>query len=159
MIEDEIKKKLGNYSLPSKPKSFGTEYYFPDNISTLPSSELGDWMFKLAAWKGYSLRMLANLEIERTLIKGKHDNLVSMAVSRLSTDNRRVTRDYALGKVIEDGGDFKNVRQRLITKEAEVESLKQVVEIYAMQIEVISREISRRTLELKLMQSGIGSAD
>jgi len=32
-----------------------------------------------------------------------------------------------------------------------------VVEIYTMQIEVVSREISRRTLDLKLMQSGIVS--
>jgi hypothetical protein len=56
--------------------------------------------------------------------------------------------------IIEDS-DFKNVRERLIIKDAEVDSLKQVVEIYSFQVDVISREISRRSLDVKMKQLGI----
>lgn len=154
---DNVKNNLNQFSLPSKPKTFGKEYYFPEDIDKLLSHELGSWMFKLAAWKGYSLRCLANLEIEKSWLKSKHDNRIARRIAKDSIDNKKITKDHAIGALILEDEEFKKIRENLIIKESEVESLKQIVEIYTMQIEVISREISRRTLDMKLMQSGIVS--
>lgn len=155
MIE-EAKEKLGTFSLPAKPKTFGESYIFPEDVSNLSSTELGTWMFKLAAWKGYAIKLLAYSEIERAGLKAKHENKLARKIAQDSIDNKKVTKDHALGMLIENGGEFKDIRRRLTIKEAEVDSLKQIVEIYTMQIEVVSREISRRALDIKMIQKGIG---
>lgn len=152
---EEIKNELKQFSLPSKPRTFGSDYYFPEEIDKISSPDLGNWMFKLAAWKGYALKLLAMAEIERSWQKSKHDNKIAKRVAQDSIDNKRVTKEYALGQLILTDQEFRTVREQLINKEAEVGGLKQVVEIYTVQLEIISREISRRSLELKLMQSGI----
>jgi hypothetical protein len=154
MIE-EIREGLKKFSLPQKPKSFGEEYHFPETIEMVSSVELGSWMFKLAAWKGYALRMLANAEIERTFLRGKNENKLAQKIAENSEGNKKMTKDHALGVLIKEDVDFKDARGRLIKKEAEVDSIKQIIEIYAMQIEVVSREISRRALDVKLIQKGI----
>ena len=155
MIE-EIKKRLEQFSLPSRPKTFGVEYQFPEDIDKLASSELGTWMFKLAAWKGYSLKILSILEIERSWLKSQHDNRVSKRIAQDSDDKRRTTKDHALGQLILLDSEFKQIKEKLIIKETELEGLRQILEIYTMQIEVVSREISRRALDVKLMSRGIG---
>jgi len=159
MIEDEIKQRLSKFSLPSKPGSFGSEYQFPEEISKVPSAELGNWMFRLAAWKGYALRMLSDLEVEKSVLKSTHDNKTSKRIVQESIDNRKVTKDYALGKLILEDDNFKKIRELLIIKEAEALGLNQIIEIYTMQLDTLSREISRRTLDAKLIQAGIVSSD
>ena len=154
MIE-EARKKLGTFSLPAKPKTFGEAYLFPEEIMNLSSADLGNWMFKLAAWKGYAIRLMADSEIDRAGYKAKHDNRVAKKIAQGSMEGLKITKDGALGELIIGDEEFKDIRQRLIVKDAEVESLKQVVEIYAMQIDVVSREISRRALDIKMAQRGI----
>ena len=151
----DISNELKKYSLPSKPKTFGEEYYFPETIETISSADLGSWMFRLAAWKGYALRMFSNVENDRIFLKGKHDNKLAQKIAQNSDDKKRITKDHALGMLIKEDEEFKDVRGRLIRKEAELESLRQVIEIYSMQIEVVSREISRRALDIKMIQKGI----
>lgn len=154
MIE-EARKKLSTFSLPAKPKSFGEEYFFPEEVGKVSSSDLGSWMFKLAAWKGYAIKMMADVEIDRAGLKAKHDNRLARRIAEGSIEKLKVTKDQALGQLIIDDEEFRNVRERYIIKEAEVESLKQVVEIYSFQVDVISREISRRSLDVKMKQLGI----
>jgi hypothetical protein len=150
-IQEEIK----NFSLPLKPKSFGSEYQFPEEVSNLSSIELGNWMFKLAAWKGYTLRLLAFYEIERSWLKSQHDNRVAKKIAQESDSNKKITKDHALGLLIVSGEDFRQIKEKLIIKESALEGLRQILEIYSMQIEILSREISRRSLDLKLTQRGI----
>ena len=154
MIE-EARKKLSTFSLPAKPQSFGEQYIFPEDVNKVSSNDLGSWMFKLAAWKGYAIKMMADVEIDRAGYKAKHDNRLAKKIAEGSLEGLKVTKDSALGSLIIGDEEFKNIREKYIIKETEVESLKQVVEIYSMQIEVVSREISRRALDVKMMQSGI----
>lgn len=154
MIE-EARAKLNTFSLPSKPKTFGEQYIFPESVDKVSSNDLGSWMFKLAAWKGYAIKMMADVEIDRAGYKAKHDNKLAQKIAQGTMEGLKITKDSALGALIIADEEFKEVRRRLTIKEAEVDSLKQVVEIYSMQIEVVSREISRRALDIKLRQSGI----
>jgi hypothetical protein len=154
MIE-EARNKLSTFSLPAKPQSFGEQYIFPESVDKVSSNDLGSWMFKLAAWKGYAIKMMADVEIDRAGYKAKHDNKLAQKIAQGTMEGLKITKDSALGALIIADEEFKEVRRRLTIKEAEVDSLKQVVEIYSMQIEVVSREISRRALDIKLRQSGI----
>ena len=154
MIE-EARKKLSTFSLPAKPQTFGEQYVFPECVDKVSSSDLGSWMFKLAAWKGYAIKMMADVEIDRAGLKAKHDNRLAKRIAEGSIEKLKVTKDQALGQLIIEDEEFRNIRERYIIKEVEVESLKQIVEIYSFQVEVISREISRRALDIKMMQRGI----
>jgi hypothetical protein len=154
MIE-EARAKLNTFSLPSKPKTFGEEYLFPEEVGKVSSVDLGSWMFKLAAWKGYAIKMMADVEIDRAGYKAKYESRLAQKIAQGALEGLKTTKDGALGALIIGDSEFKDIRSRLITRETEVESLKQVVEIYSMQIEVVSREISRRALDVKMMQSGI----
>ena len=96
---EEVKNKLNQFSLPSKPKTFGQEYTFPEDIEKVLSPELGNWMFKLAAWKGYSLRLYATLEIEKSWVENKHNNRLAKQIAQGSND-KRMSKDHALGQLI-----------------------------------------------------------
>jgi len=154
MIE-EARKKLSTFSLPAKPQTFGEQYVFPECVDKVSSSDLGSWMFKLAAWKGYAIKMMADVEIDRAGYKAKYESRLAQKIAQGALEGLKTTKDGALGALIIGDAEFKDIRGRLITKEAEVESLKQVVEIYSFQVDVISREISRRALDVKMKQLGI----
>jgi hypothetical protein len=154
MIE-EARKKLSTFSLPAKPQSFGEQYIFPESVDKVSSNDLGSWMFKLAAWKGYAIKMMADVEIDRAGYKSKHDNRLARKISQSNAEGLKATKDSALGALLIDDKEFQVIRQKLTIKEAEVDSLKQVVEIYSFQVDVISREISRRALDVKMKQLGI----
>ena len=156
---DEIKDKLNAFSLPSRPQSFGEAYSFPEDVSKVSSTDLGTWMFKLAAWKGYALKMYALSEIDRAWLKGEHDSKIARRIAKGSLEGLKVTKDQALGELILGDEEFNGVRNKLIDKDAGLDALKQVVEIYTMQIDVVSREISRRSLDLKTMQLGIADRE
>ena len=156
IISKDVQGKIVQYSLPKKPGKFGEEYLFPEDIPTLESIEIGRWLSKLAAWKGYALRMLANAEMDLSIIKGMNGIAVSQFTAE-NTDNseKKTTKDYLLGKAL-DNPNFKKLRADLLKKEAEVAALQRIVELYSIQIDAISREISRRSLEIKGMQKGLG---
>ena len=151
---EELKNKMLQYSVPTKPRSFGTEYSFPEDLDRTTLQDLGSLMLKLAAWKGYALKILAFAQAEKTFVETKHDNRIAKQIAITSTD-KRTTKDAALGRLILEDEDFRKTKEQLTSKTIEVSMLKDVIEIYAMQIEVLSREFSRRSLEFQMLQKGI----
>jgi hypothetical protein len=151
---DDITKRIPTItaSLPGRPVSFGKEYQFPDGVENLPSFELGGWLLKFAAWRGYIIRVLSQAEMEEKVLEEFIATKVAVQVSK-GTD-KKITKDQALGKVIGEIGGAE-LRSDLIAKQAQVVSLKRILEIYTVQFEAISREISRRGIESRLVQQGV----
>lgn len=152
---EKIENKLATYSLPNKPTTFGQDYDFPEDVNKITSHDLGKWMFKLASWKGYSLRMSSLAESEASLIEDAFDVLLSKAISEIETD-KRLNKEVLTGKALAGNLDLQKLKIRSMESSAEVIALKRILEIYTMQIEIISREISRRTLDLKIQEKGLG---
>ena len=69
-------------SLPSKPASFGGEYQFPESIEDLPSMILGGWLLKLAAWRGYVIRLLSKIEMEEKILEEYLATKVAVQVAK-----------------------------------------------------------------------------
>lgn len=147
--------KMSVFSLPTKPKTFGQEYEFPDDISNILSQDLGKWLFKLAAWKGYVLKLLSMAEMEFSILDDTCDVTVARRLSSLAKEGNKATKDIALGSEIMDSEQFKALKVSLIEKKGEVASLRRLVELYTMQLETVSRDISRRGQDIKLAQIGI----
>lgn len=152
---EKIDNQLMSYSLPNKPTTFGHDYDFPEDVNKITSQDLGRWMFKLASWKGYSLRMAALAESEAALVEDAYDVLLAKAVSEIVAE-KRVNKEILNGKALGSNPDLQKLKIRSMETTAEVIALKRVLEIYTMQIEIVSREISRRALDLKIQEKGFG---
>jgi len=152
---EKIENKLATYSLPNKPTTFGKDYDFPEDINKLTSQELGKWMFKLASWKGYSLRMASVAESEASLVEDAYNVLLSKAASEVILE-KRINKELLSGRALASNPDLQKLKVRFMETSAEVIALKRVLEIYTMEIEIISREISRRSLDLKIQEKGLG---
>lgn len=150
---NKVQKDLSlNHSLPSRPKSFGSEYEFPDNMDNLSSIILGSWLMKLAAWRGYTLRLLASAEMETTIIEDVIASKVSTEIAAALP--LKLTKDQAIGSVLKRSENA-TIKSELIVKQGHVVALKRILEIYTTQFEAISREISRRSIESRLIHQGV----
>jgi hypothetical protein len=154
MDADELiiktKDKLSKLPLPARPIDFGEEYKFPSDVTNLISVDLGSWLFKLSGWKGYVLRILAGKEIESSVLQDGYDASIMMNMALLSRDDKVKNKETATGKILNGSPEIKAVYDRLVVNNAEILALKRVLEIYTVQLEIVSREISRRSYDLKL---------
>jgi hypothetical protein len=157
MYEEVIEKisgELTNHPLPQKPKTFGKEYEFPEDLTMITSMTLGNWLLKLSAWRGYTIRLLAKAEMEFTIMDDTFNAKVTKQLAAIS--EKRLTKEQAVGKVLGDEKDAK-LKVRVIEKHGQLVMLKRLLEIYTTQFEAISREISRRGIEARLVQQGVSS--
>lgn len=150
----KIQEEISKYSLPKKPVSYGQDYLFPEDVSDVTYQDLGKWLLKLAAWKGYTFKMLALSETEMIMLDGVCDASVAKKIAMSDREGKKITKDLALGIRLEEP-EFKKTKTRLMEKESETAGLKRIAEIYTMQMEAISREISRRVSEMKTFQRGV----
>ena len=142
-----VNNKLSSIPMPASPKSLGKEYQFPE-IADISSPELGEWLMKLSAWKGYVLKLLSKAEIERIVIDESYDTIIAKGYAAADKAGKKVTKDIVLGSSISENEGFRELRIKLIEKKAEVEALKRIIDIYSTQLDAISREISRRGQEI-----------
>jgi len=143
---------LSSHPLPMRPKSFGKEYEFPEEVGNIPSLHLGNWLLKLAAWRGYTIRLLSQVEMEFTIMDDTFNAKVTKQLAMIS--DKRITKDQAVGKVLAEADDAQ-LKVKVIEKHGQLVSLKRLLEIYTIQFEAVSREISRRGIESKLVQQGV----
>jgi hypothetical protein len=153
-ILQPIKDKLNKYPLPNVPPSFGKSYTFPEDVSSLTSIQLGNWLFKLAGWKGYTLHQLAFEESDYLVMDEMFNTKLEMKMS-VAVSDKRLVKEALRGKIMMEDKDLAAFKARCLEKYGAVVGLKRIVELYSMQLDVISREISRRGLDIKMMQKGI----
>lgn len=153
-----IKDKIDKYPLPLRPPSFGQPYVFPEDVASLTSPQLGNWLFKLAGWKGYTLHQLAYEESEYLVLDEVFNTKMEMKMAGVVTE-KKLVKEAVRGKVMVDDKDMSALKARSMEKFGTVAALKRIIELYSMQLEVISREISRRGLDIKMMQKGIQNFD
>ncbi len=151
---EKINDKLDKFPLPQKPKTFGEAYEFPQDIANVTSIDLGKWLFKLAAWKGYALKMLAYAETELSIIDDLYDATLAKYLGSMEPD-RLMKKEAMIGKALNNNEKLKNLKSRVVLQSGEVAGIKRIVEIYTLQLEVVSREISRRGQEQRLMQKNL----
>jgi hypothetical protein len=132
--------EINSYSFPIKPETFGVDYVFPEDLTKLTLEALGQLMSRIAAYRGYTLSLLARFEPKKKIGEQVH---------RLKFIEK--TREF------DDGGVQKRAKEKaeidrevvalstiVYDNEAKSEFLSTLVTMYTGHIEVISREISRR---------------
>jgi len=131
---------IRKFAIPEKPDSFDVPYKFPEDLTVLTSEELGKWMSKLSAWKGYVMYLLARAEIKLMFEESSHKMLVAQeSASREGTGTATEIKNEvaALEKIREHKRKIDECRKDTIF-------YTMLKDIYQSQGDVVSREISRR---------------
>ena len=138
------KVEIARFSFPVKPPSFGDSYVFPEDLTRESSSALGTLMSRIASYRGYTLSLLARHEPRRKVSEQRH-HLKLVEKTRQFDDGGVQKRAKEKAEVDAEVVALTNI---VNDDEAKSEFLKTLVQMYNGHIEVISREISRRQVEL-----------
>jgi hypothetical protein len=150
---EKAKEDINSFPMPNKPSTFGKPYDFPEDVVHTSLVDLGQWLFKMAGYKGYALRMLARAEIEESMLKDIYSAKISKEMAKIEAQ-KKMNKESMIGMILNEHEDIKVLRNRLMNVTNSIIKGKRAVEIYSMQLDVISREISRRNLDMKLMPRG-----
>ena len=157
-VIEKAKAEIGEFPLPNKPSTFGKPYDFPEDIAHITSTDLGRWLFKMAGYKGYAIKMLTYAEVEESILKDVYAARISQEMAKIEAQ-KKINKESMIGMILNEHDDVKKLRKRIMDKTASIIKGKRVIEIYSMELEVISREISRRNLDMKLSPRGVLSQE
>ena len=157
-VIEKAKAEIGTFPLPKKPSTFDKEYTFPEDVTHITSTDLGQWLFKMAGYKGYALKMLAYAEVEESILKDVYSARISEEMAKIEAQ-KKMNKESMVGVILNEHEDVKKLRKRLIERSASVIKGKRLVEMYTMELDVISREISRRGQEMKNYPRGVLSQE
>ena len=136
---------INELPFPEKPKSFGQSYEFPEDITILTSEQIGKEMSKLAAFRGYVIACLARAEVKKRMLEEKHKITIA-GECRCREDGNRTVKAIkdevlCLDSVRSQGDQVEKAERNTIIFGG-------LREVYTGQIEVLSRELSRRSMLL-----------
>lgn len=140
----ELTDKFRKFSIPAKPGTFGERYTFPEDLTKLEIEGLGQWLSRIGAYRGYITGLLAVYSVKKMMIE-------SMLTLK-STEQRRArdkgkTTLTAVKEEVSLLPDVQELNRRLLRVSGNVEFYSHLQYLYQGQIEVLSREISRRREE------------
>ena len=157
-LEEKYNGIVTGFPTPTKPSTFGKPYTFPEDVAGLGSTDLGRWLFKLAGWKGYTIKMLAVADSVNYVMNEVLEAKITMKMATYVSD-KKLVKDALRGKIIGEDTELKELKCKCIEKTGEVMMLKRLLDMYSSQLDIISREISRRSIEMKNAQTGIMKED
>lgn len=138
---------------PTRPNALGDEYTFPTDPKTLEMHTLAQLRMQLGAYLGYTKMLLGQEELEFTAFKKvfevKVDILSINTVTQWDGPGRAPGRELARSLVIDNNPSVKALFKDLIERETRVTKLRTQTEIYDVQLQVLSREQSRREAEYR----------
>lgn len=153
-LDDKYEKLVTGFPIPTKPSTFGKPYTFPEDVAGIGSTDLGKWLFKLAGWKGYTVKLLAVADSVNYVMNEVLEAKITMKMATYVTDKKMV-KEAMRGKIIGEDAELKELKCKAIEKTGEVMMLKRLLDMYSSQLDIVSREISRRNIDVKLIQTGI----
>jgi len=144
---EELLKKSG-LPLPKRPAGLAEEYEWPNDVTALTSTQLGQLMGRLSGWQGYSTRLLGMAAIDLHAFETIYDLLLGRAMGKLSSEKRQV-KEVLKAVSVDSDPILTKLTRALVTKKAAVEALQMQVEIYKQHWLALSREQARRADEIK----------
>ena len=129
---------IRKFAIPEKPDTFDIPYKFPENLTILTSEDLGSWMSRLVAYRGYVMYLLARAEIDLMFSEGNHKMLTAQECStRIGTVTAVKNEVSILEEIMELQSKVDNSKKDTIF-------YTMLKDVYQAQCDVVSREISRR---------------
>lgn len=130
-----------------KPKSYGEQIRFPEDIAGLTTEGLGQLMMKLTAHRGYALYQLAVTDVRYAGVKSLYEDEYRKVTSVLDTNKK--TRVTVQQEALDASPELRDLKELMDRLAAEVGLLDRLQKIYEIQITSLSRELSRRHMEIE----------
>lgn len=138
----QINDPLIDFSLPIRPHTFGRDYEFPEDVTRLSSSQIGAWMSRLAAYRGYVLSLLGRSDFRRKCLEAERK--VRFIEKCRELDNGIRKTQTAIKEEASLDESIKNLDAKISASERSCGFYRTLSDIYQLQIDVLSREITRR---------------
>jgi hypothetical protein len=96
--------------------------------------------------------------MEVTVMEDVYTAKMEMAMSQVQSE-KKLVKETLRGQVMTSNKEINELKARCMERAGMLAALKRIVELYTIQLEIVSRELTRRTYDLKLMQKGIQNFD
>lgn len=146
--EEKLRKQ--NLPLPAKPKGENVEYEFPEDPNSVTNIELGQLMAQFASFFGYTQRLLGLAESEFILVEAEYKLQIHTRGIKLREEHGRISADAIEAMVLGEDGDLTELYKRyleLLTIKTQLDSR---IKIFQAAYSALSRELSRREMEVRL---------
>lgn len=150
---DRARDLLARAELPvqGKPTGMEKEYSFPTDPAALSSNELGRMMLKLASWRGYCARILAQIDAELTALTPVYNIILGREMTNVSNNREgaRLVKEQLTAVAMDRNEELQNLYALGVEKQAAKIRFHAQWEIYNDQWAALSREQSRRDADQK----------
>lgn len=137
--------------LPARPRFEGEEFSLPDDPASLTNTELGSWMLRLASLRAYAVRLLGIAESELVLVEQEYRLRVNSAGLQIREElSGRPAADVVESAVLARDGGIGPLYKRRLELVAVKAQLEPRVKVYEIASVALSRELSRREMEVRL---------
>jgi len=131
------------FAVPKKPDTFEIPYKFPEDLTILPSEDLGKWYSRLGAYRGYAQRLLGIAEIKQMDAEKEWKDIIAFETYSRECPNKTVT---AIKNEVMSLENVQTKKELYDKQRKEVIFLSMLEKVYDGHISVISREMSRRKI-------------
>jgi len=145
-MAQEDNSPLDNFPLPVKPHGFSERYRFPEDLTRLSNTEIGQWMSRLAAYRGYVLSIYARSEFKR---KGDEVKLRIVRAQKQTEIRRNAEKgmtETAVKEAASSDPEIIGFEEAVSKAGRNADFYLTLRDILQGQIEVLSRELSRRSM-------------
>lgn len=141
-----------NLPIMAKPAGLGKEHEWPSNINQLTSRQLGDLQLKLTGLYTYVLYLLGKEESDLATFEALYDIKLGLAMHDLVSsyrDSKAPLKEVQRALAIKQDPTLSNMYRSLLTRKKHVRYLADQAKIYSEQLTRLSREQSRREMEIR----------
>ena len=138
-----------NLPLPPQPSTEDTEMKLPEDPDKLTSTQLAQKMSRASSWFGYVQRLLGVLESELILVEAEYKIEINIKGIPVREKLGKVNKDVVEACVLEAYEELMPLYTRIHELKAIKAALESRLEIYSKFHQTLSREQSRREMEMK----------
>lgn len=140
-------KALGEKSsMPERPDSYGKDYKFPEDLTTMTSEEVSGLMSRLGAYRAYVQRQCMIAEIQRELWKDYFSLKIREFIPQVEKTKGMTKTDVK--EAAKDVEEARNIKEKIMEVDKVYKMYFNLSLIYTGQIDILSRELTRKKASL-----------
>ena len=150
-VLERVQKKIYDLHLPvpPQPSTEDVEMQLPEDPDKLTSTQLAQKMSRSSSWFGYVQRLLGILESELILIETEYKLEMNVLGVEIRDKLGKVNKDVIEACVLKSHDELMPLYTRIQELKSIKATLESRLEIYSKFHQTLSREQSRREMEMK----------
>ncbi|HEC64463.1 MAG TPA: hypothetical protein ENI23_04135 [bacterium] len=150
--QEKVKKQ--HLPIPKKPEQELEEYELPDNFADMNSIELSQWASWFNAWYSRTVWLLGLCESELLLVENEYRLKINSKGGIIREKRGRVSEAVIESLVLADDGEMGEIYQRRLELLSLRPQLDALIKVYERSTYALSRELSRREYEARIVGTG-----